>query len=51
MGTKAKELNANAHKAQPYKPVDMTGRVRYDTVWARAQKRWTPGTKVKVTFD
>lgn len=51
MGTKVKELNANLHKLQPYKPIDMTGRVRYDTVWERALDRWKPGLKVTVTFD
>lgn len=51
MGTKVKELEHNLHKLQPYKPVDMKGRVRHDTVWARAQARWKPGMKVTVEFD
>lgn len=47
---KARELNANLHHLQAWKPEDMTGRVRHDTLWSRAMARWKPGTKVFVEF-
>lgn len=50
MATKARELDANAHHAQPYVAPDMRGRVRHDVVWQRALDRWKPGTRVTFTF-
>lgn len=50
MTTKAKELPSNIMRLKPYK-APSTDRIRYDSVWQRAMKRWKPGTSVKVTFD
>lgn len=48
---KAKELDANAHHAQPYVAPDMRGRVTHAEVWRRAQERWKPGMRVTVEFS
>lgn len=48
---KARELDANLHRARPYIEPDMAGRVRHDTVWARALAGWKPGLRVTVRFD
>lgn len=50
MGRKAKELPKAIHHLQAWQPPDMKGRVRHDTLWARAVSRWKPGTKVWVEF-
>lgn len=47
---KAKELDANAHHAQPYVKPDMTGRVTHSEVWRRMQTRWEPGMRCWVSF-
>lgn len=39
MTTKARELQADPRRAQPYRPPDMAGRVRHDTLWERAKAR------------
>lgn len=49
--TKARELNANARQAQPYRTTNMRGRVTHADVWHRALARHRPGVRVTVTFD
>lgn len=47
---KAKELDANAHHAQPYVKPNMEGRVRHDTLWRRCVDGWKPGKRTWVSF-
>lgn len=47
---KARELQPDPRRAQPYTKPDMTGRITHSDLWTRMNTRWQPGTRTWVQF-